>query len=202
MLVCRFLEPSGDQFADDLVIPEGMEVSEPLDKPRNSPGGPADTFQTRLMSVLRDPGSTTSLTKAGLSSLVALQQTAPAVLRRYLATSPCWRVFKERDAVFATRRWMIGPTWRYSLHGYYSQHSVGLFRSAEGVRDFSCRVTLVFRRTSWKRTRMSGSAGPTILRRCSSRTLVSRFSKGIGASLMPHASKYGLFLTQAKLSAN
>jgi hypothetical protein len=49
---------------------------------------------------------------ADVTALTTLHANVPAVLMRYLAASPAWRVFEEHGEVFVIRRWKIGAAWR------------------------------------------------------------------------------------------
>ena len=150
LLIYSLFGPSEDGFADKLTIPENIEISEPSDRDFMSRGGPEDTFQARLLASLKEPGQGDPSITAEVLSLVQLRKTAPGILRQYLAISPCWRVFKEKDSIFATRRWMIGSNWCYSLHGYYSRFDLG-FRSNDSITDFQTRLTLGFSGRPWAR---------------------------------------------------
>ncbi len=133
--------PSEDGFADNLTIPDNIEIAEPLDWGEESRGGPEDAFQSRLLVALEKPGDEDPSITADLPSLAKLHKNAPDILKRYLATSPAWRVFREDDALFATRRWMIASHWRYHLGGYYTRRQFGP-RSKSGLPDFQFRLTL------------------------------------------------------------
>jgi hypothetical protein len=148
LLIVSVLGPSEDGFADKLKIPESIEYAEPQDEIRAAPGGPEDSFQTRLLAALRVKGSGDTLVSATADSLVTLQKTAPDILRRYLASSASWRVFEEHGATFATRRWMIGSQWQYDLHGYYSTHDLHLWSTAD-ISRFQSRVTIGLAGKPW-----------------------------------------------------
>jgi hypothetical protein len=142
--------PSEDKFADHLFIPDNIEISEPLDWHVEFQGGSEDAFQSRLLSALLTTGNQDPSVKADLFSLVQLHKNESDILRRYLATSPSWRLFKEKGALFATRRWMIGSFWRYSLHGYYTRHNP-YFIFNPSLPDFQSRFTLGFSGKPWAR---------------------------------------------------
>lgn len=134
-----------DGFADHLSIPQNIPIAEPAEWPHvaNPPG--LDTFQDSLLASLKAPGSESTEVTANIGSLLRLQKENPSLLRRYLASSPAWRVFKERDSIFATRRWTVNGQWKYTLHGYYSQHDLGL---SEKPR-FESRVTIGLSGKPW-----------------------------------------------------
>lgn len=150
LFIYRFLGPSEDGFADELTIPQNIEISEPLDGGEDSPGGPEDGFQARLLTALKEPGNEDASISVKLPSLFRLHKNAPDALRRYLATSPSWRLFTEKGSLFATRRWMLGSNWRYTLHGYYSGFRLGFWSSA-GIPNFQSRLTLGFAGKPWAR---------------------------------------------------
>jgi len=155
LMIYSFLGPSEDGFADELSIPPNIQTSEPLEQERKSQGAPEDTFQARLLSVLKQPGNQNTSVKAESPSLVQLREDAPEILRRYLATSPAWRVFREKGSLYATRRWMIGSDWRYNMHGYYSRFDLG-FSLNGNIPDFQTRLTIGFSGKPW--ARLSGES--------------------------------------------
>jgi hypothetical protein len=114
---------SKDGFADDLKLPEGVALAEPHDEPTSvgtKPGSSADTFQSAIRKSLERPGTDKADATFHLPSLARLRKDHPALLDRYLATHPGWRVYEERGHRFATRRWMDGDEWRMTMHGSYS----------------------------------------------------------------------------------
>ncbi len=142
--------PSEDSFADNLTIPDDIEISEPL--PENTPATSVlkDPFQDALMAALSLPGGDDPTVRAEITSLARLQREHPDILRRYLAASPAWRVYQERGGIFATRRWTVNGLRRYSLHGYYGAFD---FRN-ERVTDtesFQTRTTIDLTGRSWIR---------------------------------------------------
>jgi len=142
--------PSEDKFADHPSIPNDIEISEPLDWQVEFQGGSEDTFQSRLLAALLAPGNQDPSVKADLFSFVQLHQNESDILRRYLATSPSWRLFQEKGALFATRRWMISSFWRYTIHGYYIRHNP-YFIFDPSLPDFQSRFTLGFSGKPWAR---------------------------------------------------
>jgi len=142
--------PSEDGFADNLVIPADLAVTEPLEMAKGFfgirervPQENADAFQATLIATLADSGTGDPSVTAELPSLAELQKRHPDVLRRYLATSIAWRVFRERRDVFATRRWKVRGVWSYSLHGYY------MARDHRGIPRFQTRTTLGLSGRPW-----------------------------------------------------
>jgi hypothetical protein len=142
--------PSEDHFADGLTIPTDIVVSEPLDEAATVAEPSEDKFKASLLTALDTPGSDDASVTPDVTSLIRLQQANPDILRRYLATSPAWRVFTEHGGVFATRRWMIGSSWRYNLHGYYSRPDLNR-GTIVNVIDFQSRFTIGFSGKPWAR---------------------------------------------------
>ena len=152
---------SEDHFADDLKVPQDIPISEAGDELSAEPGGPEDTFQAGLLKALKTPGGNDPSVTGDIPSLARLQKEDPEVLRRYFATSPAWRVFREHGALFATRRWMIGSQWRYTLHGYYSR-DFDMYQKAHKahIPDFQSRLTIGLSGRPWAR----GSGNSTCIR--------------------------------------
>ncbi len=145
-------DPSNDGFADELTMPDNIEIAEPLDeRSTTGPGGEADAFQQALLAALDAPGSNDPAITADVTALTTLYADAPDVLMRYLATSPAWRVFEEHGELFATRRWMIGSMWHYELHGYYTWHDLDRGGIADDLPRFQSRFTLGFSGQPWAR---------------------------------------------------
>lgn len=149
MLIWMF-GTSDDGFADNLAMPTDIEVAQPGEELEAQPGSDADGFQAALLTALQGTGSTDTTVSGRIESLARLQREHPDVLRRYLAASPAWRVFEERGSVYATRRWMIGPAWRYELHGYYTRHDIDTW-SKTGTPDFQSRFTIGLSGKPWGR---------------------------------------------------
>ena len=150
LAVFSMFGPSDDGFADNLIIPEDIEIAEPMSENEDILGGPEDAFQMELLASLQRATSDDVNVTVHIPSLVALRANHPDVLDRYLATSPSWRVFTERGNSFATRRWMIGSNWQYSLHGYYTDHDLGGWKT-DDFPGFQSRLTLGFSGKPWVR---------------------------------------------------
>jgi hypothetical protein len=165
LMFASMFGPSEDGFADTLSIPEKTEIAEPLHELDSRSGGAEDAFQQHLLTALASPGDDDPTITADVAMLVGIYQDAPDILRRYLAATPSWRMFKERGNVFATRRWMIGSEWVYALHGYYGKHHIGTWLKAS-IPSFQCRFTIGISGKPWARawgdaTRMKpGQTGP------------------------------------------
>ncbi|MEX2670777.1 MAG: hypothetical protein WD294_01565 [Phycisphaeraceae bacterium] len=149
MSMAAFFGPSEDQFADDLVIPDDIEVTEmkPVHASATGVDGEdaasgADAFQTDLLVALKQPGGSDPTVTASVDAIVQLHNQTPDVLNRYLAASPAWRVFMKDGNRYATRRWKLNGRWRYNLGGYYTDHD--LERWDRSLPRFQSRLTLGF----------------------------------------------------------
>lgn len=143
----RGIVESKDGFADDLKLPNGIALAEPHDESTSvgtQPGNSADTFQAAMRKAVERPGTDQSFATFHLPSLARLRKDHPALLDRYLAAHPGWRVYEEHGKRFATRRWMDGDEWRITLHGYYSSFG-------QDGRRFQSRTTLGFSGDAWAR---------------------------------------------------
>ncbi|MFO7839333.1 MAG: hypothetical protein R6X08_07535 [Desulfosalsimonadaceae bacterium] len=142
--------PGEDGFADDLEIPADAEIVEPGEKLDAQSGAERDEFQAQLLAALQAPGGKDTTVSGNISPLLRLKNDHPDILRRYLASSPAWRVFEERGNDFATRRWKFGSQWRYNLHGYYTRHDVAAGQK-NGIPEFQVRFTIGLSGKPWGR---------------------------------------------------
>ncbi len=139
---------SEDGFGEGLKLPQGVELAEPLGHYGSSEaiGGPADTFQAAIRATLSVSGGENVPISIALPSLEKLRKDHPALLDRYLAAHPGWRVYEQRGSKFATRRWMMGDHWQMTLNGDYSS-----FFDKNGPR-FQTRTTIGFSQKPWGKT--------------------------------------------------
>ena len=101
-----------DGFADNLTIPEGIEISDPVQFSAVATPQAQDEFRARLLKVITSEDSGESSVVADLPNLAASFKDKRELMERYLASSPAWRVFEVRGARYATRRWkMAGGCW-------------------------------------------------------------------------------------------
>lgn len=139
------LETSEDGFTDGLTIPTNIEIAIPESGFDQKSRHAKDAFQVAVRHALTMQSQDTELVSANIASLQNAYTNNLTQLRRYLATSPSWRVFQRRGAMFATRRWVLGSNWRYLLHGYYSGHDVDI------EQQFQTRLTLGLSGEPWFR---------------------------------------------------
>ena len=111
-----------DTFADHLVIPEGIELNEPLPWPPEDPKV-TDQFQQTVLSSLKRNDNRKTQWKLELSNLVAVQNQTPELLERYLASHPAWRVCRRNGTKVALRRWARKGHWNIPDDGIYSNFS-------------------------------------------------------------------------------
>lgn len=134
---------SEDHFADNLTIPAGIEISEPLDEdastssPVSDPTGAA--WLARISQKKPNPPGVTSIVPS-VPSLHEFSGPNRDRLIQHLSASAAWKVFRERGRLFATRRQVIGGAWQWTLNGYYSSFALG--SNEDDKSPFSLRVTL------------------------------------------------------------
>ena len=139
--------PSEDGFADNLTIPEGIEIAEPdhdtTDRwGANTPKG-SDDFQDIVRKTLAVPGNNTAEFIPAMPSLRRASIDHFETFSDYVEASPDWHVFIERGNRFASRRWSYGGEPRDTLHGYISEFS--------GASRFQTRCLLCLDRKQWSR---------------------------------------------------
>lgn len=139
--------PSEDGFADNLTIPEGIEIADPDQDATgvwggNTPGG-SDEFQRMVRKALTVPGDNTTEFTPTMPSLRNASTDHLKTFRDYVEASPDWHVFIERGNRFAARRWSYGGEPRDTLHGYISDFS--------GDSQFQTRCLLCLDRKQWSR---------------------------------------------------
>lgn len=139
--------PSEDGFADNLTIPEGIEIADPDQDSTdswgaNTPKG-SDEFQDAIRKALAVPGDNTPEFTPAMPSLRRASTEHPNTFRDYVEASPDWHVFMERGNRFASRRWSYGGEPRDTLHGYISEFS--------GASKFQTRCLLCLDLKQWSR---------------------------------------------------
>jgi hypothetical protein len=117
--------PSEDGFADNLTIPEGIEIAEPDQDATERWGVNAskgsDGFQESVRKALTVPGDSTTEFTPAMPSLRRAATDHPKTFHDYVEASPDWHVFIEQGSRFASRRWSYGGEPRDTLHGYISE---------------------------------------------------------------------------------
>ncbi|MDG2222195.1 MAG: hypothetical protein P8L85_12510, partial [Rubripirellula sp.] len=141
---------AGDGFADDLTIPDGIEISDPIRYSEAITPPAHDDFKRRVLQSVRKEDSGKPTVAAILPNLSLTFASQRERLERFFASSPAWRVFEVRGNRYATRRWKIGDDWRYEMHGYYSAFNLNHApRQQEPLPDFQTRCTLGLSNQPW-----------------------------------------------------
>ena len=139
--------PSEDGFADNLTIPEGIEIAEPdqdaTDRWGVNASKGSDDFQNSVRTTLAVPGTGKSEFTPSMPSLRRASTDHFKTFSDYVEASPDWHVFVERGNRFASRRWSYGGEPRDTLHGYISEFS--------GASRFQTRCLLCLDRKQWSR---------------------------------------------------
>ena len=115
-----------DHFADDLSVPEGIEIAEPGEMdpwPAQSDRTGGDAYSAAVTNALARPGTADATVAAVVPSFERLARGHRDLLLAYFSAHPGWRVFEERGSLYATRAMRAGGEWFYPLHGYYSGFS-------------------------------------------------------------------------------
>ncbi len=148
--------PSDDGFADNLTIPEGIEIAEPDSDTGSIPGTAVtmdvntengiDELQDFIRKALAVPGSDVTEFTPDMPSLRRAATDHTEIFQDYIEASPDWHVFMEQGNHFASRRWSYGGEPRDELHGYISE----LF----GDASFQTRCLICLDRQQWSRYSM------------------------------------------------
>ncbi len=138
---------SEDGFADNLTIPEGIEIANPDPDATdtwgaNTPKG-SDVFQDTVRKALIVPGNKTIEFVPEMPSLRKASTGHSDLFTDYIEASPDWHVFINQGNRFASRRWSYGGEPRDTLHGYISDFS--------GDPRFQTRCLLCLDQKPWNR---------------------------------------------------
>lgn len=143
--------PSEDGFADDLTIPQDIEIAEPdsgfdaLTKEGADKEG-VDELQGMVRKALAVPGNDVADFTPDMPSLRRAATDHAKAFSDYVEASPDWHVFIEQGNRFAARRWSYGGEPRDTLHGYISEF--GAFGEKAG---FQTRCLLCLDGKQWGR---------------------------------------------------
>ena len=92
--------PSEDGFADNLTIPEGIEIAEPdqdaTDRWGVNASKGSDGFQESVRKALTVPGDSTTEFTPVMPSLRRVATDHPKTFHDYVEASPDWHVFIEQ----------------------------------------------------------------------------------------------------------
>jgi len=125
LMFASMFGPSEDGFADNLTIPEGIEIAEP-DLDASSPmdvsiANGTDELQNLVRKALAVPGGDVVEFTPHMPSLRGAATDHAKLFCDYIEASPDWHVFIEQGNRFAARRWTYGGEPRDELHGYISE---------------------------------------------------------------------------------
>jgi len=147
LIFASMFGPSEDGFADNLTIPEGIEIVEPEPYAIESVGVNTsmgtDEFQDIVRKALAVPGDYVTAFTPNMPSLRKASTDHPKTFRDYIEASPDWHVFLEQGNRFASRRWSYGGEPRDTLHGYISEF--------DSDSCFQTRCLLCLDRKKWSR---------------------------------------------------
>lgn len=122
LMLASLLGPSEDGFADNLTIPDGIEIAEPeTDVTDSEPLEGSDEFQEAVRKALNVPGNNTTEFIPSMPSLRKASTDHSKTFLEYIEASPDWHVFLEKGNRFAVRRWSYDGEPRNTLHGYISE---------------------------------------------------------------------------------
>ncbi len=137
--------PSEDGFADNLKIPEGIEIAEPerdaSEESEAASFGGTDELQDAVRKALTIPGNDKVELTPDMPSLRKAATDHAVTFMEYVEASPDWHVFLERGNRFASRSWSYGEEPRDELHGYISDFS--------DAARFQTRCLLCLDRKQW-----------------------------------------------------
>ena len=145
LMFASMFGPSEDGFADNLKIPEGIEIAEPGPDTSDTMGvsttKETDELQDCVRKALAVPGGDVAEFTPEMPSLRKAATDHAKTFREYLEASPDWHVFMEQGNSFASRRWSYGGEPRDTLHGYISEFG--------GDSGFQTRCLLCLDRKQW-----------------------------------------------------
>jgi len=147
LMFASMFGPSEDGFADNLTIPDDIEIAEPDQDSTdpwsaNKPMG-SDGFQDAVRKALIVQGDNTIEFTPAMPSLRKASTDHVKTFLEYVEASPDWHVFIERGNRFASRRWSYGGEPRDTLHGYISEFG--------DSSRFQTRCLLCLDRKQWSR---------------------------------------------------
>jgi len=146
MLASSFFGPSEDNFADNLTIPEGIDIAEPVSDTAgefsSASSMATDAMQLAVRAAVGKPGGSNPAIIPSMPSLRRAATDNAKEFLEYIEASPDWHVFMQQGNRFASRRWSYGGEPRDTLHGYISEF---------GAAGFQTRTLLCLDRKQWSR---------------------------------------------------
>ncbi len=136
-----------DKFANNLKIPEGIDIAEPEQDISESVNAPTaagtDELQNMVRKALTVPGGSVAEFIPDMPSLRKTATDYTKTFLEYIEASPNWHVFIEQGNRFASRRWSYNGEPRNELHGYISKFT--------GDEGFQTRCLICLDRKQWRR---------------------------------------------------
>ena len=147
IMVASMFGPSEDGFADNLTIPEDIEIAEPNQDTSGTMNVTiakgTDELQDIVRKALSVPGGDVTEFTPEMPSFRRAATDHTKMFRDYIEASPDWHVFIEQGNHFASRRWSYGGEPRDTLHGYISEF--------DGDSGFQTRCLICLDRKQWSR---------------------------------------------------
>lgn len=143
LLFITILGTARDHFADKLIIPKNIPITQPIAFEKQPKTQTIDTFKNTLIASLTAETKNTDdpTITADITTLLELNKQSPKFLRHFLKASPAWRVFPNRGHTFATRRWITQHNWLYTSYGHYSNFDLNT-NPTKHLPRFLTRLTL------------------------------------------------------------
>lgn len=132
-----------DGFADNLAIPEGIEIAEPERVKSNPEHAHIDEFQASIRNALAVPGNGNPEFTPAMPSLRRASTDHYQAFVEYVEASPDWHVFTERKNSFVARRWSYAGEPRNELYGSIAEFG--------GPPRFQTQCLLSLDRKQWSR---------------------------------------------------
>jgi len=117
LIITISMMPGGDNFAENLTIPDNIEIAEPIERERKV-GSESDALQKAMVAALGKVSDSRELVAeptvtAKISNLLVLHQNSPDIFQYYLAATPAWFVSQQGDRITAIRRQQIDSNWQH-----------------------------------------------------------------------------------------
>ncbi|MBQ7589554.1 MAG: hypothetical protein IJU47_02565 [Verrucomicrobia bacterium] len=125
---CMLAMAAEDHFADNLKLPEGIELTEPLEPGEYSVGHPSkkvseDSFQYQVIAAANSEKGLKKDDDCRVPALekISLMPDGRECLIRYLNASPEWDVYEDEDrcGLYAVRHFQLDGSIHKSMNHYY-----------------------------------------------------------------------------------
>ena len=146
--MCAFFHmfgPSEDHFADNLKMPAGIEIAEPIEPGKFARDGELDgepaEYEKVIRAAMATPGGNDPEIVTAIPSLRRASTEFPKQFREYIESAPEWGGFTESGNRFSARLWRSRGEYQRTLHGYISEFN--------GKAGFQTRCLLCLDRKQW-----------------------------------------------------